>query len=76
MKLSRGLVGFFRTDVGGTILEANQALLRIVGYESLEARNEVGLANLYERASDRERLIESTSLGPVRDFPTSIIRGS
>lgn len=66
--------GIFRSDVDGRIFLANPALVRILGYKSLDAVNKVGLPNIYQRISDREQLLSKARQGPVREFETTFIR--
>ena len=66
--------GIFRTDVEGKIFLANPALLKILGYSSLQAINKVGLPNIYQRKSDREQLLSLARKNTVREFETSFIR--
>ncbi len=66
--------GIFRTDISGKIILANPALSKILGYDSLQAINEVGLPSIYQRRSDRKRLLELVKQGPVREFETTLIR--
>jgi PAS domain S-box-containing protein len=68
--VSRSLVGIFQTTPEGIILEANPAILKALGYESVEQMNKVGLVNLYANADDRERFVSTVSRGPVSDFET------
>jgi len=66
--------GIFRTDVEGKIFLANPALLKILGYSSLQAINKVGLPNIYQRKTDREQLLSLARKNTVREFETSFIR--
>ena len=70
----RSLVGIFRTDFSGKIILANPATLRIMGYDSVDAMNEVGLPNIYEDPSEWERLMEWVEQGPVEAFETRVVR--
>ncbi len=66
----RSPVGVFRTTADGKISEANPAFLDIVGYDSLEAINRVGVPALYRDPADRERLLAELEEGPVSGFET------
>ncbi len=68
--VSRSLVGIFQTTPEGIILEANPAILKALGFESVEQMNKVGVDNLYANADARERFISAVSRGPVSDFET------
>jgi PAS domain S-box-containing protein len=72
--IDRSPVGIFRTTPGGRIVEANPAFLSIVGYDSLEAINQVGVPSLYQDSADRERLLALLRQGPVPDFETRFRR--
>ncbi|MBZ5543380.1 MAG: PAS domain S-box protein [Acidobacteriia bacterium] len=67
-------IGVIRTTVEGCITEANPALLKLSGFESLEQLNEFGLVNLYESPEDRQRLLEAVLDGPVTGFETQFKR--
>ena len=68
--VSRSLVGIFQTTPEGVILEANPAILKGLGFESVEQMNKVGLVNLYANAGDRQRFVSAVNRGPVSDFET------
>jgi PAS domain S-box-containing protein len=72
--VDRSPVGIFRTTPEGRIVEANPAFLRIVGYDSLEAINQVGVPSLYQDSADREHLLALLRQGPVPDFETRFQR--
>jgi len=67
-------VGVFCTTPDGRITEANPAFLRVVGYDSLKAINQVGVSSLYQDPADRDRLLELLRQGPVRGFETRFRR--
>jgi len=67
--------GIFRTTPEGRIAEANPAFFEIVGYDSLEAINRVGVPALYENPADRERLMTLLQQGPVSHYDTRFRRG-
>ena len=68
--VSRSLVGIFQTTPEGIVLEANPAILKALGFESVEQINKVGLLNLYANANDRQRFVSAVKSGPVSDFET------
>jgi PAS domain S-box-containing protein len=68
--VSRSLVGIFQTTPEGMILEANPAILKIIGFESVEQMNAVGLLNIYADAEDRQRFVSAVRSGPVSNFET------
>ncbi len=72
--VDRLTVGIFRTTLDGQILEANPSFLRIVGYDSIEAINKVGVPALYQRPAERQRLLTLLEHGPVSGFETRFQR--
>ncbi len=70
----RSPVGIFRTRLNGEIVDGNQALLDLLGYESVEEGNSVGLLNLYVDVEDRKKLLELIREGPVTNFETRFQR--
>jgi diguanylate cyclase (GGDEF)-like protein/PAS domain S-box-containing protein len=57
-------VGIYRTTPDGKIIEANQALANILGYESHEDLKDINVTDLYVRAADRtEHLRELDAKG-------------
>ena len=70
----RSLVGIFRTDFSGKIILANPATLNIMGYDSVDAINEVGLPHIYEDPSEWKRLTEWVEQSPVEAFETRVVR--
>ncbi|MBN2004676.1 MAG: PAS domain-containing protein [Anaerolineae bacterium] len=71
---NRSPVGIFRTMLDGTIVDGNQALLDLLGYESVEEGNRVGLLNLYADPEDRKKLLSLIREGPVTNFETRFKR--
>ncbi len=67
-------LGIFRITPDGRAVAANAAFLDIVGYESVEAIDRVGVPALYEDAADRERLFALLQQGPVSGFETRFRR--
>jgi PAS domain S-box-containing protein len=63
-------IGVFRNDRSGKVLAANQALLRMLGFGSLDELNAKGFFRLYIDQSDRANLWERAMKGPVSGFET------
>ncbi len=62
-------VGFYRTTPNGKIVDANPALIEILGYPDRETLLEVNAADLYVDPADRQRWKELMQRdGVVRDF--------
>jgi PAS domain S-box-containing protein len=57
--VSRSLVGIFQTTPEGIILEVNPAILKTLGFVSVEQMNQVGLLNIYADAEDRQRFVSA-----------------
>jgi len=56
-QLERSLVGFYRTSVGGEILDCNPAFARILGYDSREEIMSRRAADFYFHAEHRRRFL-------------------
>lgn len=56
--VQRSLAGFYRSTLGGRLLECNDALARIFGYESGAEMKTLPALELYRSAADREAFIE------------------
>lgn len=68
-------VGLFETTVDGQILQANPAMLDILGYPDLEALRSVSVYDLYVDPSDRDRWRARLSEeGSLRDYELQFIR--
>jgi PAS domain S-box-containing protein len=67
-------IGVYTTTPDGRLVDANPAFLRIAGYASLEAINQVGVPALYADPADRRRLIAMLQQGPVAGFETRFRR--
>ncbi len=72
--VDRSPVGIYHTTPEGRLADANPAFLKITGYESVEAVNQVGVFGLYQNPADRQRLIELLKQGPVTGFETIFCR--
>lgn len=68
--VDNSLIGIFRTSPDGRVLAANPALLRIIGFTSVEEANAYGVVNLYVQSSERNRFIDALQAGPVTGFET------
>jgi PAS domain S-box-containing protein len=79
-ELYRGLfqgmpVGLYRSSVSGRILEANQAMARILGYADPRALLAVDAAALYVHPEERRRWLDLLlAQGEVRDHETLLRR--
>ena len=71
--IDRSLVGMYRTDFDGRVIEANASLLNLIGYDSIEEVNKVGLVNLYVPPEDRLRFVHQVLEGPVSGFETHLL---
>ncbi|MBN1934850.1 MAG: PAS domain S-box protein [Anaerolineae bacterium] len=69
--VERSPVGIFGVTPDGQMIQVNPAFLHIVGYDSLEAINQVGLKSLYYDPADHQRLLDLLVEGPVSDFETA-----
>lgn len=50
--------GMFQTSLSGKLINANPALLRMLGYRSLEELSRINLSEIYVNPKDRERLTQ------------------
>jgi PAS domain S-box-containing protein len=50
--------GMFQTSLSGKLINANPALVRLLGYESFEELSRINLGELYVNPKDRERLVQ------------------
>lgn len=51
-------VGLYRTSISGEVIEANPALIKILGYNHLDEIIRIKVTNFYADPADRERLSE------------------
>lgn len=72
--VSRSQIGIFRTTPDGLLVEANPAMLQLLGFDTIEQVNAAGLANLYRKISDRLDFIAKAGQGPVSGFETQFSR--
>jgi PAS domain S-box-containing protein len=54
--VERSLTGIYRTTLDGEIIEANPAMLEMLGYDSVEETNQIGLSNLYVDPAQYEEM--------------------
>jgi PAS domain S-box-containing protein len=55
--VERSLTGIYRTTPDEVIIEANPATLEMLGYDSVEEVNQIGLKNLYVDSTQREEML-------------------
>jgi len=72
--VDRSLAAIYRTTPDGQIIEANPALLDMLGFESLEQAQRTGLGSIYADMSDHQRFLDKLQQGPVSDFETRFVR--
>ena len=68
-------IGIFRTHLSGQILDANPTLLHMLGFNSVEEGNRVGLHNFYADPADHQRLMALLKENPATNFETRFRRG-
>jgi len=67
--------GIYITNARGRVLDANPALLEILGFPTLEALQAVTVADLWARPAERIRQVEQLAReGTVREFELEIAR--
>ena len=57
--IERAVFGIYRSTEDGRILEANPALARMLGYDTLDEVMTLNMADIYQSSADRRRLLES-----------------
>jgi PAS domain S-box-containing protein len=57
--VDNALVGIYKTDLEGNIVYANEALIKMMGFESFEEMKSVGVLATYINLEDRDTLIET-----------------
>jgi hypothetical protein len=70
----RARIGIFRATIAGQLVQANPALLRAFGYDSMAQINEVGLTALHVAPDQHARFVEALRAGPVSGFRASFRR--
>jgi diguanylate cyclase (GGDEF)-like protein/PAS domain S-box-containing protein len=68
-------VGVFRSALDGRILEANEALVRILGYESAAALERVGLNELWIDGAKHDELLARLCSAPHATGEFRMVRG-
>ncbi|MEK7309522.1 MAG: ATP-binding protein, partial [Planctomycetota bacterium] len=72
--VEHALVGVYQTTLQGEILYANNALIRMFGYDSLEEFIKIGAIAQYKEPSERQRLIKSLKQdGFVNNFESQFV---
>ena len=62
--IERAVFGIYRSTEDGRILEANPALAKMLGYANVDEVMTRNMADIYQSATDRTRLLESHRGGP------------
>ena len=57
--IERAMFGIYRSTEDGRILEANPALVRMLGYDTADEVIALNMADIYQSSADRARLLES-----------------
>jgi two-component system cell cycle sensor histidine kinase/response regulator CckA len=57
--IERAVFGIYRSTEDGRILEANPALARMLGYDTVDEVMTLNMADIYQSSADRQRLLES-----------------
>lgn len=72
--VDNSLVGVFKTNLEGEILFTNEALVRILGYDSVEELQGNNIANLYKNEEDRISLLqELKKYGSLADYEVEMV---
>lgn len=67
------LVGIYKTNLEGEILYVNEALLRMLEFDSIEEIRSLNALSTYKNARDRGAFIKQLQqTGKIRDFETSL----
>jgi len=73
--LDRVPAGVWRTNQAGRVLDANPALVQLLGFADRGALMAVNTADLYVDRADRDRLREALARDNVADFTAQLRRG-
>lgn len=73
--LDRVPAGVWRTNQAGRVLDANPALVQLLGFADRGALMAINTADLYVDRTDRDRLREALARDGVADFTTQLRRG-
>ncbi|UCG13056.1 MAG: PAS domain S-box protein [Deltaproteobacteria bacterium] len=72
--VDNALVGIYKTDLDGNILYANDALIKMLGFESIEEMTSIGVINRYRNIKDRMVLVENLKkAGKVNNFEVELL---
>jgi PAS domain S-box-containing protein len=73
--LDRVPAGVWRTNQAGRVLDADPALVQLLGFADRGALMAINTADLYVDRTDRDRLREALARDGVADFTTQLRRG-
>ncbi len=68
------VLGLFRSTAEGRLLDANPALLRILGLQGMEPLAVAGLWSLFVDAAERDALLAAIAAGPLSGFEARLRR--
>jgi PAS domain S-box-containing protein len=72
--VDNALVGVYKTDLEGNILYVNEALIRMMEFESLEDMKSAGVLARYSNLEDRDKLIATLNeSGEVNNFEVVLL---
>ena len=75
--VDNALVGIYKTDLRGNILYANEALIKMMEFESYEAMKSVGVFPRYSNLDDRDIFIKTIKeTGKVNDLEVDLLTQS
>ena len=75
--VDNALVGIYKTDLAGNILYANDALIKIMEYESFEDMKSVGVLARYSNLEDRDTFIKTLKrTGKINNFEVKFLTKS
>jgi PAS domain S-box-containing protein len=75
--VDNALVGIYKTDLEGNILYVNEALIKMMEFESLEDMKSVGVLARYSNLEDRDIFIETLKqTGKINNFEVDFLTKS
>jgi PAS domain S-box-containing protein len=75
--VDNALVGIYKTDLEGNVLYANEALIKMLEFESYEDMKSVGVLARYSNLDDRDTFIKNIKeTGKVNDFEVDLLTKS